>query len=460
MYRKTYRRYVPRPVRRTINTSARAGYRAIQTAVPRGTAARLGSSVGAAMGSSIAGKQGSSVGSYVGRRLGKQFARITGVGDYYLESGTKIESPFTAVTPILKSSISQNSVVISRSEYITDLYSGTGIPATEFKLDSFSVNPGLTTSDGGCFSWLPLVASGFQQYKFKQLVFEFRSTSGNAVSSTNSALGTVILAAQYDPTQDDFASKNEALNSQWAVSGGSDKSIMFPVECDPRQMKDKWYDVRLSPIKSNQNISLYDIIKLQVATQGLQEENQNLGELWVSYTVELTKFKTNPAYTYTAHWSNQFGGVAASDISTAYPLGNAVPIAAGPNDNLLMSIEPVARKINFPKYLPPNSEYLVLCRYSGTGAVGTTGISIGTLVNCEKVNLCSDNSLNFMATDVTNSVTVAFYIRITSADQASFIVTASNIPISSPRCDWYFVEMTTGTNLGAPYPGQASIPPI
>lgn len=460
--RTLYRRTVPVGTRRVINQAGRAGYRALQSSVPRGTAARTGAAVGAAVGSSAAGKPGAAVGAYVGRRLGRQFAQITGVGDYYLESGTKIASPFTGITPVMESSLKNNINTISRSEYITDLYSAPTLEgsSTPFNLDSFQVNPGLTTADGGVFSWLPLVAAGYQQYRFKQLVFEFRSTSGNAVSSTNSALGTIVMCSHYDPTQPDFASKNDALNSQWAVSGGSDKSIMFPIECSPKQGGSKWYDVRTSPLKANQNISFYDVVKFMVASQGLQEAGQNLGELWVSYTVELTKYTNNSTYTYSAHWSNQFGGVLSSDISTAYPLGNVTPIAAGPNDNLLMSIDRIDRRFYFPKYLPPNSEYLVIANYSGTGGGVTCAIGLGGLTNCELVNLCSDNSLTYMATDKVNSVTAAFYIRINSADQASFVVNAAGIPPTDPRCDWYFIEMTTGTNLGAPYPGQVSIPAI
>lgn len=461
MKRTYYRRYVPAQTRRVVNQAGRAGYRAIQQAVPRGTASRTGAAVGAAMGSSIAGKPGAAVGSYVGRRLGRQFAQITGVGDYYLESGSKVASPFTGITPVMKSSIQNNINTISRSEYVTDLYSAGSLSgsATPFNLESFQVNPGLATSDGGVFSWLPLIAAGYQQYRFKQLVFEFRSTSGNAVSSTNSALGTIIMCAHYDPTQSDFNSKNDALNSQWAVSSGSDKSLMFPVECSVKQGGSKWYDIRTSPLKSNQNVSFYDVIKFMVATQGLQEADQNLGELWVSYTVELTKYTNNSTYTYSAHWSNQFGGVAPSDITTAFPLGNSTPIASGPNDNLVMSIDAVAGKFLFPRYLPPNSEYFVSCRYSGTSPSGSISIALGTFENCEQVNLCSDNSLPYMAAGTTTAIVVNFYIRITSANQASFIVTATNIPAADVVCDWYFIEMTTGTNLGAPYPGQASIPP-
>lgn len=456
--RKTYyRRYVPRPVRRSVNTAARSVYSAAKTYVPKGTSAKLGSTIGSAMGAAVAGTSGAAVGSYVGKKLGKQFSRITGVGDYYLHDGTLIGSPQTAKTPILESSLINNSVTISRSEYITDIHSGFGTPSTAFTNQSFAINAGLSITDGGAFSWLPIVASGFQQYRFKQLVFEFRSTSGNAVSSTNSSLGTVIMSANYDSTLPPYTTKTEALNSQWASSSSSDKTLLFPIECRPRESKERWYDIRSQPIKSNQNIAIYDLATFQIATQGLQEEDQNLGELWVSYTIELTKFKSNANYTYTAHWSNSLE--TGNDISNNYPLGNLKRIAPGPNDNLLMSIDVVSPGVNhfvFPPNIPENSQFLVMCKYTGTGGASAPTLSLTAYEDCELLNFVTDNSNEYAYMTATNIFVCTVYVR-TNGPNPKLALTVDFKSMVNIVCDWLFVETATDTCLGAPYPGQRVI---
>lgn len=454
-FRSPYRRYVPRPVRRAVNQSGRAAYTAAKTYVPKGSAARLGSAMGAAAGRSLAGAPGSAIGSAVGQRLGKQFAQITGVGDYFLHDGTRIGSPFTSKTPTLRSSINNNSVTVSRSEYITDIYSGTGSPATGFKNQSFAINAGLPTADGGIFSWLPIVASGFQQYRFKQLIFEFRSTSGNAISSTNSSLGTIIMSANYDSTLPPYTTKTEALNSQWAVSGGTDKSILFPVECRPREVKERWYDVRGQPIKSNQNIAIYDLANFQIATQGVQEEEQNLGELWVSYTVELTKFKSNANYTYTAHWSNSLE--TGNDISNDYPLGNLKPIARGVNDNLLMSyrIDGVQdTKWVFPQQLPENSQFMIVAKYAGQSATGTVEFEIDEEQDIQLLSFNDNNTQGVIATATTNAACRVWYVRVTGPNPEVRIKSVNLRSMDTIRTDWFFIEAATDTCLGSYFPGQ------
>ena len=79
-----------------------------------------------------------------------------------------------------------------------------------------SGNP--TLSGGtGIFSWLPGVASSFQQFRINNLCFEYVSTSGNV--TTSQSLGTINMGIQYDAIETGFYNTQTILNSEGSISG-------------------------------------------------------------------------------------------------------------------------------------------------------------------------------------------------------------------------------------------------
>ena len=218
--------------------------------------------------------------------LGKSMMHLAGVGAYALENaaandalsipgpipGTNaVMNPKTANVPRFKNS--DVDLVISRSEYITDLVSGTGTP-TAFDLSSYEVNPGLSIEDGGVFKWLPNVASNFQQYEFKQLCFEYRPTSGMATGS-NTALGTVTLSGAYDPLSNIPQDKSDMLNQQFAISGTPANEIIYPVECKKSEHATQLLNIRTGPLTPQQNAVNYDYLRLDVASNAIPTAGQN-----------------------------------------------------------------------------------------------------------------------------------------------------------------------------------------
>lgn len=97
---------------------------------------------------------------------------------------------------------------MSHREYLGDIISGSN---GEFTYVNVDINPGIKQS----FPWLCNVARNFDLYKFKSLRYEFISTSGNAITSVNTALGQVMMTAQYDSGNDSF----EDIRSQLTYSG-------------------------------------------------------------------------------------------------------------------------------------------------------------------------------------------------------------------------------------------------
>lgn len=266
-----------------------------------------------------------------GRRGG-----IRGRGDYGYDGSQSIMNPATS-TPRIHNET--GNITLKRSEYLGDVISGPLSGSySSFNNETYYVNPGLDLAQGGSSSWLAPIGASFQQYRYTQLVYEYRSTSGNAVSSTNAALGTVIMCAQYDASKPSFPNKQQMMDSQFAESCAPSCSKMFPIECKPSDAAHKLWDIRTGALTSSQSQNTYDFVNFQIATQGCQAASVNLGELWVHYTVVLEKTTTNNVgtimqqanYTFTSNITGQGTAPTASS-----PLGNTTTkIVPAPGNRL------------------------------------------------------------------------------------------------------------------------------
>jgi hypothetical protein len=90
--------------------------------------------------------------------------------------------------------------IITNREYIGDVISAN--PNT-FSYTTYPLNPGQNAT----FPWLASIASNFESYRFRGLVFEYKSMSADALNSVNTALGSVVLSVQYDAANGPFTYK-------------------------------------------------------------------------------------------------------------------------------------------------------------------------------------------------------------------------------------------------------------
>lgn len=260
--------------------------------MPRGTKAvrKYGRLIGGTLGA-YAGP----VGSLVGQRLGgylankafRAFRSITGSGDYQVKSNTLARSNADQI-PVF----GQDGRVtrIRHREFICDIVSSSSTApnngGTNFLPNTFALNPG----DMNTFPWLSQVASLYEEYKLHGCVFEFKSTSGDALNNTNSALGTVIMSTQYNVLNPPFANKQQMEDYEFATSCKPSLSMIHPIECDPHETPSPEMYIRTaSSVVVGSDLRLYDHAQFCIATVGLQQANMSCGELWVSYDVELLK---------------------------------------------------------------------------------------------------------------------------------------------------------------------------
>lgn len=356
--------------------------------------------LGKAIGNNLFGPRGGKIGSSVGSLVSK----IYGSGDYKINGN----SLTTGMTPVF--STSGRDTIISHREFIADI-NGT----TNFSLASYPINPGM----GMTFPWLSAVASNFEQYEMLGLIFEYRPTSGTAVGNTNTALGTVVLATDYDAAHPSFISKQQMESYEFSCADVPFHKIIHPVECAPKEKTIRVQYVRTGALSVGEDVQFYDLGNFQIATTGMQAGVTTIGELWVSYHVRLLKPRLEIPLNATAKYSH-IAEFAAATATTAAPLGLAGGITS-PSSNLpgILSITTVS----FVMAQPGN--YLISARFRsatnltsnpslafGANIVAFNGYEVGTASSVSSSILLFASmiylvTVNAVGTAAANTVTIA-----------------------------------------------------
>jgi hypothetical protein len=212
-----------------------------------------------------------------GEAAGAFLARILGAGDYVVERNSILKGKVPDFRP------SNHSIRVTHREYLGDI-SG----STDFSLKSWSINPGLVQT----FPWLSQMAALYTQYTCHGLVFTFNSTSANALNSTNTALGTVVMATQYNAYDSPFLTKMEMENHEFSTSVKPSESAMHPIECKVSETPFRVHFTRTGALEASEDKRLYDWGVFSLATVGMQA-SAIIGELWVSYDIEFEKPRIN-----------------------------------------------------------------------------------------------------------------------------------------------------------------------
>lgn len=244
-----------------------------------------GKHIGRKIGSLVGAK---TLGGRVGDALHRGLHFLTGWGDYTEKSDKLNEVLTTQGYPTHADAVLQgypakfrsatNGVVITNREFIANVKSSTSAFATT----TYPIQPGLLTP------WLPPIAASYEQYKILGMVFEYVSTSGPVVSGSG-AMGAVVLSSTYDPARKPFTTAAQALNSIYAVDGRPCDTFYHLVECDPAQLPHILFDVRTTPATTTADLRLSDVGFVQVSTSGNPTNGDNIGQLWVSYSIEFYK---------------------------------------------------------------------------------------------------------------------------------------------------------------------------
>lgn len=244
---------------------------------------------------------------FLGGKLGHLIEQVTGFGDYKVEQNSILQGGMSP--PQIVNSVDKGEVIIRHREYIGD------ITATkEFVNRSYIINPGLAST----FPWLSQIANSYEQYRLRGMMFEFNSTSSDALlsSSTSTALGTVMMMTEYDIADEPPTGKRQMLNAEWSCSSKPSLTFIHPIECKKSLSAQSILYSRGGAIPDGFDERLYDFARFNIATEGMQADGGTLGELWVTYEVSFMKQQ----YSYvglTDHYR-------LSSITSARPFGTVV----------------------------------------------------------------------------------------------------------------------------------------
>lgn len=296
-------------------------------------------------------------GARVGASLGDWGANVLGMGDYEVKSNTLLEG-----NGVPRVHATKRGVSISHREFLGDI---TG--SSLFTSRTYPINPGSSVT----FPWLSNIAEMFQSYRIKGMIFEFNSTSADALNSVNTALGTVIMSTQYNVALPPLVNKAEMEQYEYTVSGRPSRNLTHCIECDPSLQVMEHLFTRTGVLPVGQDYQFYDWGNFQLATVGMQAAAV-IGELWVSYEVEFLK----PRIASGGCWPGDFTRVSNGPYTQATNvLGD---IQTNPVGNLGVTIESTG--IGFNRILLPAAisagRFLLTIRWKGNVSAGLANPSV------------------------------------------------------------------------------------
>lgn len=244
---------------------------------------------GSAIGGAIAGAFGANrrAGRKIGGFLGRAAGEMSGLGGYVASGNgeyglsNSLVSGSNVSVPSMLGGDEIGSICVTHKEYLGNI-TGSGI----FENSAFQLNPGLSQT----FPWLSQIAQNYEEYSFNQLMFTYTSLLSDSTAS--GVIGSIIMTTNYNAGQPDFTNTSDMLNNIGTISARPiDGPIIHGIECDDSKNVLPSYFVRSGSVPDNQDIKTYDMGRFQIATEGMPNDGQLQGQLWVSYNIVLRKPK-------------------------------------------------------------------------------------------------------------------------------------------------------------------------
>jgi len=367
------------------------------------------------------------LGGYLGGPAGAAFgSSLFGSGDYTLNENSIITNH---QVPTFREG--KRSVIVKHREYLRDIFSSTG-----FSITQFNVNSGLDTT----FPWLAQIANNYEQYKFHGLCFEFKSSSGSAIASTNNSLGVVIMASEYNVLKPAFSYKQQMEAYEFSCSAKPSESFLHPIECAPSDTPYNLFNVRDGDVTSDRR--LWDLCDFYIATQGMQAAGINIGELWVTYEVEFLK-PILPLQSYNALSARlSMGPYASNNI-----LGQIIPSWKGSFSPVVSSTNPVYGydTITFPSNVLSGVFLLqIIWRGAVTAAAVPPSLTLSgaSVIPAFAVNTASNTSNTGTTTGVLFYEIMLSVSNPTGATPTKLIFDSGNLPTTPASIDILVMQVS------------------
>jgi len=251
-------------------------------------------------------------------------------------------------------------ITVCRREYLAPIIAP---PATtSFNVNRWQINPGLPTS----FAWLSQIACNYDEYTLKQLVYQYKPVISQA--SLTGAMGSVLLAVDYNPGAPNFASFREMAEYSGVLETRVCDEAIFGVECAfSKGAQGNAEYIRSGAVPAGQDIKTYDLGSLQIATSNVQSflPGTLLGHVYIEYTVVLGKPKLCVALGKNILF-DQYRSTSAP-VNT-HPFGGSTAPQRSPTSNLGCTI--AGQVVTFPPSFTGRVTVDFVCHAASTG-VGT-----------------------------------------------------------------------------------------
>lgn len=329
-----------------------------------------------------------------------------------------------------------------RVPYTEECIGAITTPGATFTNSTFVINPANVTT----FPWLSTIAAKFEKYKFNKLMFKLVSSSADAVGSTNTALGTVILNTNYDVLDTAFATQTQMEDYGGAAEDKPAEHQTHSVDCKGRRGGTDGYRFNLPSsgttasavaYPSNSSAHDYDLGLFQIATVG-QQAASTIGRLYVCYQVDLMRRKVDTPLgqsLFSAH-------IVESPAVSAAAAGSAFLGTSGGSLRTGSLIPTVTTGNTFT--LPLVGRFLIAWGFTGSVTVVPTFTGGSATAN---VTIVADNAASgFSTTDGSTKASGFFLFDVsTPGTGAANTVTITGLTsLAAGKADIFITQVSSG----------------
>lgn len=437
-------------LRRATRFYGKGGYWDFLKPVGKWAARGVGALAGGGLGFEAGGLTGAVEGAQAGYDRGAAFSKWAGWGAYNPAAGfgdghsggdvaTNSLMQMTGGGPSQQISVNSDSVegdvIISYTEFVQNVtVSSLAAGSSPFTVQSFPLNPGFSTT----FPWLSQLANNFTLYEMNGLIFQYKPTSGDYGSTNSNALGKVIMCTNYDPDAPAFFGAQQMENYDYAVACKPSNGMYHAVETHPKQRVTNQMYVRAG--STTKDLTLCDLGLFQVATEGIYTGAAGtyvIGELWVTYSVKLSRKNLNDA---------SLGISIPVDYFTQRSLVNSAPggtmVSQLSRIGCVISSQTSTRiRVTFPTSIS-SGFYSINCW--GCDATGTPFASSQNFTSVGAVSNCGLRSINSGAQAVQRAPNISTLSVANNVINYFILVT-----INAPGTLQAYVELNLSATLNA-----------
>ncbi len=379
----------------------------------------LGSLGGTALGGYLGGPPGAALGSAIGSKAGDLFSSITGMGDYTVSYNTIVNAD---QTPVFRNK--GRSVFVSHREYIQDVI--TSPTATAFRITSFDLNP----AEPKTYPWLATIAQNFEEYRIHGMVFHYKSNSADALNSVNTALGTVVMATQYNILLDEFRNKQEMENYEFGCSSRPSVDLLHPVECDPKVTSfGPIFDIKLGG-NDKGDPRLYTPGRFSIATVGQQGTSVNIGELWVTYEIEFFKPRMGDVASQINQWR------IVDTFTSSAPFGTPPSaVISESSDFNACRLDPLNRQIVFDSSYTGIVQITVIWRATSAAGTSTQSPTISVSASGSIFRTLYGDLGTFSSVAATNQIQLIHTCYVTMVNGCTVTYSDTGVFTNMVACD-------------------------